>query len=136
MSTNTLDQSIFDKLKIKNYDSEDGACEDLNKLAARKNSDGTPQWLFRGQQGRHERKWPPTDELTNTGDTISKHLFTLEGLVPTDYRGMEQEISAGRPKTDPDLLRKYGQHISNVRHLLTTYLIQCHSEFHSDAVQN
>ena len=128
-----LDQNIFDGFVCTRFDSEDAICQKLSELARNNPPDGTNKYLFRGQQQRYKRPWPPEDKPTSQGTCLPNHSLTIEGLLPSDYRGLEEEIAKGIPKAN--LEPKYGQHIANVRALLTTYLIQCHSKWYTGAVQ-
>lgn len=71
-----------------------------------------PTFLFRGQRqrfvGPRQRRWPADDRLP-----VPKFRYTLESVIPTDYRGMEDALATGTPPSQ--LERQYGNVIANVR---------------------
>ena len=47
-------------------------------------------YWFRGQPGRHDRVWPPESRKD-----IDADAYTMESIVPSEYRGLEHEIRSG-----------------------------------------
>ena len=74
------------------------------------------------------RRWPPVDE-----PGIPKHKYTLECLLPTDYRNFEERLERGESHAGLDPI--YGDRIAAIRSLVTTYLIQCHSCWNDQQIQ-
>lgn len=114
------DQKILSNITVTDLGSEQELCAMLGELGLDP-TESAPKWLFRGQVSRRpRRKWPPVDE-----GSIKKHAFELEELLPTDYRVLEQRLEAGESKAGLEPI--YGDRISRIRALTTTYLMQCHS---------
>jgi hypothetical protein len=126
----SFNQNNFDVLVVKTFKSEDCVCNELKNLA----NAYPDQWLFRGQQQRYIRYWPPEDISISQWTFWGKHSIAMESLVPIDYRDMENAIANGICRKHLEWI--YGQRIANVRSFLTTYLIQCHSKWHSYVVQS
>ena len=58
-----------------------------------------PKYLYRGQAGRFGRPWPP-----ETRNGFNQYDWFYEGIIPSDYRNLEDWVAAGRHVTpsEPD----------------------------------
>jgi hypothetical protein len=70
-----------------------------------------PDYLYRGQSNRYLRRWPPKAE-----PGIPKHHYELDGIIPTDYRGLEDAIEAGTASSIPLF---YSDEAARLRSVLT-----------------
>ncbi len=122
-----LDQNILDKMSVTTLQSEQYLCDQLRSSGDPLET--SPKWLFRGQISRRPlRRWPPVNE-----PGIPKHKYTLECLLPTDYRNFEERLERGESHAGLDPI--YGDRIAAIRSLVTTYLIQCHSCWNDQQIQ-
>jgi hypothetical protein len=122
------DQNMFDSLPITLHSSEQDAAIALQTLG-QMGTAPNPQWVFRGQVSRQpKRKWPPVDQ-----PTVRKHAFEMEQLLPSDYRQLESRLEKGESKAS--LKPIFGDQISGIGPVLTTYLMQCHTCWGDNAVQ-
>lgn len=83
----------------------------IAQLTADERGNGTadgPRFLYRGQTRRHIRSWPP-----ESVHGLSKHQFQFDSLIPTDYRGLEDNINHGSSRTL--LLETYGDDVAIAR---------------------
>ncbi len=125
----TLDQNILDQIPVHRFDTEQAICDELKSQGGGP-LDSSPKWLFRGQVSRRpRRKWPPVEE-----DNVKKHALELEQLLPTDYRKLEERLEANEAR--PGLEPIYGDRIAGIRSLTATYLMQCHSHWGDQDVQD
>lgn len=125
----TLDQNILANPSLHPFDTEQALCDELKSLGGDP-LDPSPKWLFRGQVLRRpRRKWPPVDEANH-----KKHAFELEQLLPTDYRKLEERLEAGESKAGLDPI--YGDRIAKIRSWTTTYLMERHSCWDDQKVQD
>ena len=70
-----------------------------------------PTFLYRGQSGRFFRRWPPEDTIDTPADS-----YTLDSIIPSDYRYIESLIRAGQ-KSDHSTQLVHSNHITVLRAL-------------------
>jgi hypothetical protein len=98
-------------LKVIRLDSSGRPLNDrsvLELLAA----EHTPQHLYRGQTDRHLRPWP-----AESRPSIKVDEYMLDSLIPSDYRGVEDQIRHGN-KSNPDVALAYGDEAAHARFAL------------------
>lgn len=110
-------------MKTETFPTEQAAWDYLeSEETTNGHSEIDPCFLYRGQNVRHFRKWPPKDE---PGLGFKKHQFEFDSLIPTDYRGSEEIIEKGGYVALPD---KYGDCAAVFRSVLTFACIAEHGE--------
>ena len=113
----------MDRMKTTSFVHEKEAWQSLTQEEkSHTHSDSSPAFLYRGQTGRHFRRWPPEDRPK---ERLTKHQFEFDSMIPTDYRDVEDAIESSGVASVPD---RYGDCASIFRSVLTFACIAEHSQ--------